>query len=272
MDYDGHIVITDLMITFHHFAFENTFYHKGWHRIEKELCLHQFQQTAWLHVAQAKEEDLTTDDLVVTDIKVIKVGEPNPNTDSDSSWETRAAGVWVRRSKYTGHSRQAITAIDVLFGVDAVEPRPQWSLLQTPLQLSIRPELPVAKLSVRRGMARPNPPAVLRVNGDGKFKVLQISDTHMITGVGVARDAMGPDGQPLPKSEADPLTVQFLGEILDVEKPDLVLLTGDHVHHDILDTQSALFKVVAPLVERSIPHAAVFGNHDDEGIYALSRE
>jgi predicted phosphodiesterase len=59
---------------------------------------------------------------------------------------------------------------------------------------------------------------------------------------------------------------------LDVEKPDLVILTGDQLHHDILDSQSALFKVVAPLIERSIPYAVVFGNHDDEGTYTLSRE
>jgi predicted phosphodiesterase len=64
----------------------------------------------------------------------------------------------------------------------------------------------------------------------------------------------------------------FLGGILDVEKPDLTVLTGDQLHHDNLDSQSALFKVVAPMIERSIPYAAVFGNHDDEGTYALSRE
>jgi hypothetical protein len=46
--------------------------------------------------------------------------------------------------------------------------------------------------------------------------------------------------------------------ILDVEKPDLVILTGDQLHHDILDSQTTLFKVVAPIIERSIPWAAVF--------------
>ena len=94
----------------------------------------------------------------------------------------------------------------------------------------------------------------------------------MVTGVGVCKDAIDAYGQPLPESEADPLTIDFLGGILDVEKPDLVILTGDQLHHDISDSQSALFKVVAPLIERSIPFAAVFGNHDDEGTYALSRK
>ena len=51
-----------------------------------------------------------------------------------------------------------------------------------------------------------------------------------------------------------------------------MILTGDQLHHNIPDSQSALFKVVAPIIERSIPFAAVFGNHDSEGIHALPRE
>jgi predicted phosphodiesterase len=94
----------------------------------------------------------------------------------------------------------------------------------------------------------------------------------MVTGVGTCKDAIDADGRFLPASVAGPLTVKFLGEVLDLEKPDLVLLTGDQIHHDIPDSQSAIFKVVAPLIERSIPFAAVFGNHDSEGEHALSRE
>lgn len=94
----------------------------------------------------------------------------------------------------------------------------------------------------------------------------------MVVGVGVCKDAIDARGQDLPESDADPLTVDFIGKVLDVEKPDLVILTGDQIHHDIPDSQSALFKVVAPIIERSIPFAAVFGNHDSEGVHALSRK
>ena len=179
------------------------------------------------------------------------------------------------RSPYTGDRHQAVTAVDVLFGVDAVDPRSQWALMGMPLQLGAHPEVPVARLTVRQGRAKPRPDVPrmpLRVKEDGKFKIVQISDTHMVTGVGVCKDAIDAHGKPLPERVADPLTVNFLGEILDVEKPDLVILTGDQLHHDTLDSQSTLFKVVTPLIERSIPYAAVFGNHDDEGTYALSRE
>ncbi|MCJ1243630.1 purple acid phosphatase [Trapelia coarctata] len=141
------------------------------------------------------------------------------------------------------------------------------------LQLNAQPKVPVAKLSVLRGRAKPRPDAraALKVREDGTFKIVQISDTHMVTGVGVCKDAINAYGNHLPESEADPLTVNFIGKILDVERPDLVILTGDQLHHNIPDSQSALFKVVAPIIERSIPFAAVFGNYDSEGIHALSR-
>ena len=94
----------------------------------------------------------------------------------------------------------------------------------------------------------------------------------MVTGLGVCRDGLGADGEYLPENAADPQTVNFIGETLDVEQPDLVVFTGDQLHHDIFDSQTALFKVVAPVVQRSIPFAVVFGNHDSEGAHALSRK
>jgi hypothetical protein len=167
-----------------------------------------------------------------------------------------------------------VTEVEVLFGIDAVDPRPQWALMESSLQLNARPEVPVARLSILYGRAksRPDSRATLRVKEDGAFKIVQISDTHMVTGVGICKDAIDAQGKNLPESEADPLTVDFIGKILDVEKPDFVILTGDQLHHGIPDSQSAIFKVVAPIIERSIPFAAVFGNHDSEGIHALSRE
>ena len=243
---------------------------KNWHRKEKDLLLHSAKQTAWLHVARAKETDLAPDNLVLTDIRI-----GDPDQEIDKPWESRPAGLWVRRSNYAGNVQQAVTEIDALFGTDAVDPRPQWKLMRESLHLNAKPEVPVARLSILKGRstARPNGPRpALRVNADGKFKILQISDTHMVTGVGTCKDAIDGDGKALPESEADPLTVIFLGKILDEEKPDLVILTGDQLHHDIPDSQSAIFKIVAPLIERSIPWAAVFGNHDSEGAYALSRE
>ncbi|KAK7178614.1 phosphatase dcr2 [Paraphaeosphaeria sporulosa] len=241
-----------------------------WHRVEKDLLLYQSQQSAWLYVALANEEELAAEDLVVVDIRV---GELPPNTGPNCSWESRPGGIWVLRSKFSKKIDEAVTEVDVLFGIDAVDPRPGWALMRLPLHLNARKDTPVARLSVLHGRAKSGSEdrPTLRVGADNKFKIVQISDTHMVTGVGVCTDAIDADGRDMSAREADPLTIAFIEKILDVEKPDLAVFTGDQLHHDIPDSQSALFKVVAPVIERSIPFAAVFGNHDSEGHHALSR-
>ena len=146
--------------------------------------------------------------------------------------------------------------------------------MQLPIELNAPSMVPVARLSILRGRTKPGPDSrrTLRVKEDSKFKIVQISDTHIVTSVGVCKDAINECGRNLPESEADPLTVDFIGKVLDVEKPDLIVFTRDQLYHDIPDSRSALFKVVAPIIERSIPFTAVFGNHDSEGIHASSRK
>jgi hypothetical protein len=266
-----HAVITDLTMGVFPPEIPPSAPAHSWHRVEKDLNLYMAKHSEWLYLLRANENELGAEDLVVTDIRV---GEPPPNSSSNSLWESRPGGIWVLRCKYSGKIGQAITEVDVLFGVDAVDPRPQWTLTSSPLKLHAQPKGPVARLSILRGRAKPRPDVreALRVRKGGTLKILQISDTHMVTGVGTCKDAMDADGKYLPESEADPLTVNFIGKVLDVEGPDLVVFTGDQLHHDIPDSQSALFKAVAPIIERSIPFAAVFGNHDSEGAHAMSRE
>jgi hypothetical protein len=243
----------------------------NWYRLDKDLCLYGSQQQAWLYVALVEEESLTDENFLVVDIRI---GEPPTDPGLDHMWEHRSGDIWLLRQKFIGRTDQAVTAVDVLFGRDAVDPRPQWKLYRSPLRLGKQSGRPIARLSVLFGRSRPitSVREVLRAGEDGRFKIVQISDTHMVTGVGICKDALGAKGEYLPESEADPLTVRFIRQILDIEKPDLVVLTGDQVHHDVLDTKTALFKVVAPIIERSVPFAAVFGNHDSEGAHALSRK
>ena len=271
----AYTVVTDLTIVFcpqSKVPFDNAVSSSRWRRIEKDLYLHTSQQNAWLHVAETSEEELTVNDLVVM---AIRIGELPSDAGSDESWHSRPGGIWIRKSNYTRATQQAVTGVDVVFGSDAVDPRSEWTLVRPALQLGRQPGTPMASMSVRHGAVkgRPDGPGTsLKVNEGGKIKIVQISDTHMVTGVGICKDAIDAYGCSLSDREADPLTVKFLGEILDSEKPDLVILTGDQLHHDIPDSQSALFKVVAPMIERSVPFAAVFGNHDAEGAYALSRK
>ncbi len=91
--------------------------------------------------------------------------------------------------------------------------------------------------------------ADLRFRADGAFTIAQFTDLHVQNG-----------------EAADAQTVALMADVLDAEQPDLAVLTGDVIDgKHSRDPAAAWRYAVAPLVERGIPWAAVFGNHDDEG-------
>ncbi len=90
----------------------------------------------------------------------------------------------------------------------------------------------------------------LRFKTDKKFKIAQFTDTHI-----------KPED---PKSEA---AFKTINEVLEKEKPDLVVFTGDVVTGKPVEKGWQM--VTQPVIDRKIPFAVVFGNHDDE--HGLSR-
>lgn len=98
-----------------------------------------------------------------------------------------------------------------------------------------------------------SPRRPLRFREDGTFTIAQFTDVHWRNG-----------------DEADQRSRALLEQVLDAERPDLAVLTGDIVEgSEAADPGEAYRQVVVPLEGRAVPWASVFGNHDDEG--ALSR-
>jgi 3',5'-cyclic AMP phosphodiesterase CpdA len=223
---------------------------------------------AYVHVQRKQEEHLTPDDKVVMDVKIGRLDPSTQETaDKAEKWEKREGGIWLKRSgkRHDSDSKNAVTAVDVLFGADAVDPRLGWEIKDPPLLLDNDKDATEAKLTIRRGIPPKIEKPVPRVRRDGKFKIMQVSDLHLSTGLGACRHAEPPElnGR---KCEADPRTLDFVGTQLDLEKPDLVVLSGDQVNGDTApDAQTAIFKFAELLISRSIPFACIFGNHDDEG-------
>ena len=63
-------------------------------------------------------------------------------------------------------------------------------------------------------------------------------------------------------------TLDLMAQVLDAEQPDLAILTGDVIAGGSCKNPRESFRRAAsPMEERCIPWAAVFGNHDDEGIH-----
>ena len=91
----------------------------------------------------------------------------------------------------------------------------------------------------------------LRFRSDGKFKILQFTDTHYIAG-----------------DNRSPRALKNVIEMLDSEKPDLVIHTGDIIFGK--PAEQSLREILAPIGERNIPFAVAMGNHD--GQYDKSRK
>jgi 3',5'-cyclic AMP phosphodiesterase CpdA len=89
----------------------------------------------------------------------------------------------------------------------------------------------------------------LRFRRRGPFRIVQFTDTHF--------------SHPRPQDRRTQALMEF---VLDTERPDLVVLTGDIVSGwETPDASAAWRTAVAPMVQRGLSWAAVFGNHDDEG-------
>lgn len=86
---------------------------------------------------------------------------------------------------------------------------------------------------------------VLKFNKGGKFKIVQFTDVHFI--------------KANPKSD---ISLERINEVLDAEKPDLVLFTGDIIYGKPAEENMRTILNLAS--SRKIPFGVTFGNHDDE--------
>ncbi|MEI6056363.1 MAG: metallophosphoesterase family protein [Lentisphaerota bacterium] len=89
---------------------------------------------------------------------------------------------------------------------------------------------------------------VLNFRPDGTFKIVQLTDIHW---------------RPEEVYEMEVNYNKMIGDILEIEKPDLVVITGDILfRHGKVNYD--LQKAIAPIVQRHIPWAFIMGNHDYE--------
>ena len=86
----------------------------------------------------------------------------------------------------------------------------------------------------------------LRFNDQGKFKILQLTDTHICW----------------ERQDEYVKAFQQLCYMLDTEKPDLAVFTGDVVTG--IGADSSWVNFMKPFDERGIPFVVTLGNHDRE--------
>ena len=87
----------------------------------------------------------------------------------------------------------------------------------------------------------------LRFDASGKLKIMHITDTHYYF------------------DNVD-ASSRLLAEACNIEKPDVVIVTGDNVDNceDAAETKTLIDRLMNVFDERNIPVAITFGNHDSE--------
>lgn len=94
-------------------------------------------------------------------------------------------------------------------------------------------------------LALPMQAQQLKFGEDKKFKIVQFTDVHWVYNSADSEEAG-----------------ERMNEVLDAEKPDLVIYTGDVIFAK--PAGEAMQKALEPVIKRNIPFAVTFGNHDDE--------
>lgn len=84
----------------------------------------------------------------------------------------------------------------------------------------------------------------LHFDENGEFKILQLNDLHYVY-----------------KDSRSDIMFERMEELLDFEKPDLVVFTGDLIYAPPAD--SAYLDLLSHITSRNLPFAICFGNHDD---------
>ncbi len=87
--------------------------------------------------------------------------------------------------------------------------------------------------------------AGLKFNDSGEFKIVQFTDVHFKYG-----------------NPASDIALERIDEVLDIEKPDLVVVTGDVIFSS--PAEDGMRTVLEKISSHDVPFVVTFGNHDDE--------
>ncbi|KAG2346718.1 Metallo-dependent phosphatase [Suillus weaverae] len=242
----------------------------NWVRVDRDLNRQAGLWTLNIYYRRTRRLDIP----LITDLRLLPANEiPEPLTDPwvkvdhsirDGIMRADPMYLWYLPGKTMNEMNaeekaNLLTEIDVLFGED----RPWYGFerVEPPVTPEKEGRLESVYVTYRRGVQSVPHAHPLHFSQDGKFKILQVADLHFSVSRGVCRDT---DVDSCVNS--DNLTNTLLGHVLDEEKPDLVVFSGDQLNGQgtSWDPKSVLAKFAVAATDRKIPWAAIFGNHDEE--------
>ncbi|KAJ7091319.1 Metallo-dependent phosphatase-like protein [Mycena belliarum] len=244
-----------------------------WVRVDRNLNFDANLLAGYLNIyyRRTRRQDVN----LITDIKLFPDSESPSPADSWTkvplSLRTGIAGVpslylWYKVGKASGdmsttERSNLITELDVLYGDDI--PWYGFEKLE-PATMLHRGSQQSAWLTMRRGVKPPPRAPPLHFSRDGRFKILQIADLHYSVAAGTCRDT--PASLGCPTGSDNLTTTSLIATVLSIEKPDLVVFTGDQLNGQgtSWDPKSVIAKFSRAVAEQGIPWAVIFGNHDEE--------
>ncbi|KAJ7281601.1 Metallo-dependent phosphatase-like protein [Mycena rebaudengoi] len=252
-----------------------------WVRVDRNLNYDAGYFAGYLSIyyRRTRRQDIN----LITDIKLYPESEtPFPPDSWTKVPESLRAGIrgspplylWYRVGKTAGEMTteersNIVTELDVSYGDDI--PWYGFEKLEPPTLLPKGPSLSTW-ITMRRGVKPPPRAPPLHFSRSGRFKILQIADLHYSVSAGTCRDT--PASLSCEGGSDNLTTNSLISKVLSIEKPDLVVFTGDQLNGQgtSWDPKSVIAKFSRAVAEQGIPWAAVFGNHDEETGYVAKAD
>ncbi|KAJ7760525.1 Metallo-dependent phosphatase-like protein [Mycena metata] len=258
-----------------------------WVRVDRNLNFEGSIFSGYLRlrifsIVRTRRQDVN----LITDIKLYPDSEGPPPSEAElwtkvpRSLRTGMKGaplyLWYKIGKtsndMTAEERaDIITELDLLYGNDI--PWYGFEKLEPATMLQDRKrDVESTWLTMRRGVKTPPRAPPLHFSHDGRFKILQIADLHYSVAAGTCRDT--PASLSCDTGSDNTTTTSLIATILAIEKPDLVVFTGDQLNGQgtSWDPKSVLAKFSRAVADQGIPWTVVFGNHDEETGYTTKTE
>ncbi|KAI8364242.1 Metallo-dependent phosphatase-like protein [Blakeslea trispora] len=251
-------------------CFTDNCYIEGWERVEKDLNKGiVVGMSVYLFYKRSKTDDPVTDVIVLLNDQTSPEGYTKIDVNLNSIFRGDAIHVWYRTTPSNPDVlRDAVQDLAIEFGKPSVTPY-GWQKINVDLNSAGNGKESFGEptyLFIRKGYKELPKMDQLAFNQDGSFKIVQFADLHFTNEEGNCRD--------MPANvecKGDIMTIEYMERLLDKEKPDLVVFSGDNIKGTgVSDARAATFKFVEPVIKRKIPWTAVFGTHDDEA--DLTRE
>ncbi|KAJ7623261.1 Metallo-dependent phosphatase-like protein [Roridomyces roridus] len=253
-----------------------------WVRIDRNLNYDAGYFAGYLNLyyRRTRRQDIN----LVTDIQLLPESQSPPEPESwkkaATSLRSGVSGVsalylWYKVGKTAANMSpeeraNIITELDLSFGDDI--PWYGFEKLEPPTLPRRGGYTQTTWLTMRRGV-KPAPRAPpLHFSHDGRFKILQIADLHYSVAAGTCRET--PASLDCSGGSDNLTTTSLISRVLAIEKPDLVVFTGDQLNGQgtSWDPKSVLAKFSRAVADQGIPWTAIFGNHDEETGYVAKVE